>query len=459
MNSLTQNKIFARLQHMIDNDSRLNFTNIRIEKDIFDKLKTYQILHVQNLIDTLTKKRYVIDGSDTGTGKTYSSVAVVKNMNLTPLIICPITIIHTWKCVCKLFNVTPIGIINYEKIKKYGYPPYLKVIDNEYVWNLDKNNVVIFDEAHKCKNSKSLNGEILLSTKSDGNKNNFKVMLLSATISDSPTIFALFGFVMGLYKNIKIGKQSMKYLIREKMKQLDNNWGAQSKSSLNMFLFPDNGSRMELREIMKDESFTNNQISVDCYTISSSNAIFMNDTMNQLSSTGIEKLVEITKLRRKLEKCKVSLLADLTNQYLENNISVVIFMNYIENINLLSKKLGTTNIIYGKQTLLNRQKIIDDFQNNNINIIICNIKCSVGISLHDLHGKQRVSLICPNFSSIDLIQSLGRIYRADLKTPALQRIILCANTYEETIYEKIKQKIDFIDKLNDSDVMMTIKTK
>ncbi len=134
-------------------------------------------------------------------------------------------------------------------------------------------------------------------------------------------------------------------------------------------------------------------------------------------------------------------------------------MNYNKNISILSKKLKIDAIIHGSQTIEERQKIINDFQENKINVIICNIKCSVGISLHDLHGKQRASLICPNFSSIDLIQTLGRIYRADLKTNALQRIILCAGTYEETIYEKIMKKIRFIDKLNDSDITFDISKK
>jgi len=87
-------------------------------------------------------------------------------------------------------------------------------------------------------------------------------------------------------------------------------------------------------------------------------------------------------------------------------------------------------------------------------LILCNIKVgSVGLSFHDKYGVPRVSLISPSCSSIDLTQALGRIYRAGAKTPALQRIVFCANTYEENICENIKEKLNFMSKLNDDDLM------
>lgn len=451
------NEILERITYMMDNDSMSGFSKIALSNEIIDKLKKFQLLHVHNLIDILNKKRYALDCSDTGTGKTYASIAVVKHLKLVPIIICPLSIIHIWKSVCAFFDVKPLLIINYEKIKKYGYPPYLKLIDKKYIWNVPNNTVVIFDEVHKCKNPATSNGKILLSTKTNNlQKNKFKVLLLSATISESPSIFAFFGYVIGLYNNIKVAKKSMEYLIREKIKSLDT-YEVSNKSSLNILLFPENGSRMKIQNITSCSDFTFNQISVDCYTLSESNKKQVNETITQLTKTSCDHLVEINNLRQRIEKYKISILYDLAKQYLDNNISVVIFLNYNKNVKLLSEKLETESIIYGKQTIEERQNIISDFQSNKTNIVICNISCSVGISLHDLHGKQRISLICPSFSSVNLIQALGRIYRVDLKTPAIQKIILCAGTYEEIIYEKIKKKINFIDKLNDTDILLSLK--
>ena len=64
--------------------------------------------------------------------------------------------------------------------------------NDEYEWNLNKRtDIVIVDEAHKCKNHKSLNGKILLSLKSK-----CKIILLSATIADKPENFKVFGFCL-----------------------------------------------------------------------------------------------------------------------------------------------------------------------------------------------------------------------------------------------------------------------
>lgn len=65
----------------------------------------------------------------------------------------------------------------------------------------------------------------------------------------------------------------------------------------------------------------------------------------------------------------------------------------------------------------------------------------------------RVSLISPSFSSVDLVQTLGRIYRIGINTPVLQKIIFCANTYEKYICQKVKQKINFINYISDEDLV------
>ena len=91
------------------------------------------------------------------------------------------------------------------------------------------------------------------------------------------------------------------------------------------------------------------------------------------------------------------------------------------------------------------------------NIIICNIKAGgIGISLHDTIGNHpRVSLISPTWSSIDLVQALGRIHRAGGKSKSLQRIIYTADTIEERIADKLKNKLLNINSINNGDLDLT----
>jgi len=70
-----------------------------------------------------------------------------------------------------------------------------------------------------------------------------------------------------------------------------------------------------------------------------------------------------------------------------------------------------------------------------------------------LHGVPRVSIISPSFRSDQLAQALSRIHRAGAKTPAFQRIIYCAGTCEEIICNRLKEKLKFMAKLNDNDLI------
>jgi superfamily II DNA or RNA helicase len=100
-----------------------------------------------------------------------------------------------------------------------------------------------------------------------------------------------------------------------------------------------------------------------------------------------------------------------------------------------------------------RSKNVEKFQTNESNIIICNINvASLGINLHDLHGKPRASIISPSFSSEQLIQALGRIHRAGSKSHCFQKIVYVAGTCEENICYRLKEKLKFLSKLNDNDL-------
>jgi superfamily II DNA or RNA helicase len=450
MTSITDQKIKERIDYMLKNDKNLTFIKTKINPEAEKILKKYQILHTLNLVVSTKINHIALDGSDTGTGKTYTSIAVAKTLGLSPFIICPRPIIAAWKLVCELFGVTPLAIVNYEKIKKSGNQ-YLTVINNgkDYKWTLPNKTLVIFDEAHKCKNKKSQNGKLLISLK----KVRTKILLLSATISDNPESFAVFGYMLNLYNTVSYGKSWIKSIMREDRKQFSI---TKKETGINKLIYPELGSRMEISELAN--MFPKNQISAVCYTLPASSKKKMADYLialkkNQICDVKkISKMEEIHKIRSKIENLKLNIIKTLTGDYLSNGLSIAIFLNYTQNIKALSKMLGCDNLIYGEQSQEDRENIINSFQSNESSVIICNIKSSIGISLHDINYKQRVSLISPNFSATDLVQALGRIYRTDVKSPALQRIIYCADTYEEDICKKLQNKLKFLNKINDNDM-------
>ena len=95
--------------------------NVNIRNDILNKLLPYQVLHTFNMITAIKNNKLSIDGSFTGTGKTYTTAAACAQLKLYPIIICPKSIIGTWKNILKIFKVEYIMVINYELIRNLKY--------------------------------------------------------------------------------------------------------------------------------------------------------------------------------------------------------------------------------------------------------------------------------------------------------------------------------------------------
>jgi superfamily II DNA or RNA helicase len=140
---------------------------------------------------------------------------------------------------------------------------------------------------------------------------------------------------------------------------------------------------------------------------------------------------------------------------MENNFSVVIFVNFTETLEMLAKELKTKCVVYGEQTLQQRLKNIEDFVEDKQRIIICNVHTGGdSISLNDKYGRfRRVALISPTWSSIKLIQACGRISRTDSKTPSLNKIVYANTKHEKIMCNKIKSKCSIYTAIKDSDLM------
>ena len=448
---------------LINADYDCSILNVNIDKDIQDNLLDYQILHVQNLIGAINNNNIAIDTSDTGCGKTYCALAICKQLNLEPIIICPKSIISNWRRISNKFNVKPLFVCNYETLRRCKYYklndridcPYLSFKDKTFKWhNLKRNNIIIFDEVHFCKNKSTLNGKLLISSLP------YKKLLLSATLIDDLKSFEIFTYLLGWCNNIK---RTKKYLICE-----TNN--CKSFNYLVKKLYPKYASRISIKEL--GDRFPKNNIIVESYDDDNNNLIdeeykkikeyykmldekqdkINENRIGKLSKSGI--LADISFSRQKIELYKIEIIIDLISQYRENKYSIVVFVNFNKTLEMLSKLLDVKCVIHGNQTFEERKKNIKLFQKNLERIIICNIAAGgQSINLHDETGNfPRVSLIVPSFSSTQLIQALGRIHRAGSKSVATQRIIFCSGTVEEHICNRLKEKIKNLSSFNDDDL-------
>ena len=110
--------------------------------------------------------------------------------------------------------------------------------------------------------------------------------------------------------------------------------------------------------------------------------------------------------------------------------------------------------IVGGQTPKQRERDIDAFQADEKRLMLVNIKAgNAGVSLHDLNGNHpRESIISPTYSAIDMIQSMGRIHRAEAKTPTVQNVMFAAQTIEENVCRRVADKLNSLSVFNDNEL-------
>lgn len=424
-------------------------------------LLDYQIKHYKIIKDAIINYSRAIDASDTGTGKTYISLKLCLELNLIPFVICPKSMITTWKRLIDYINIKNYTVISYEKL--YSSNNFIKQNDNnseyKFTWDFDSNPklklpekyLFIYDEAHKCKNIETLNSQIMLSLAS----NNVKILLLSATIIDKDGHFIPFGIVLKIFSDRFTGNLWINNIMKKHRKT--NFLMAAHEELFNKYV-----SRMRISDTIN--IFKNNKIFFEGIEMENYWEIESKyDKIKQLldkkkepdniKNTNIKNgtLSTISYLRMEIELLRVEKIVEMVKKFIKENKSVVIFVNFTDTIVKLSTLLDCKCIIWGDQTLKQRTESIDNFCSDKSRIILCNIQSgSAGISLHDTIGQYaRVSIISPTWSAQNLLQSLGRIHRAMGKTDCEQYIIYSKGTIEESVGNIMKNKINNIRDFND----------
>ena len=442
-----------------------------------------QVPHTKKLIDSINTNGFSVDMSDLGTGKTYVAASMALNLNVPVVVVCPKISMHTWNAVFKLFGITPYAVINYEKLIR-GSTIYLKYKKKLYVngnhWesgkaisiNFPDNALVILDEAHKTRGVKSHTSRFLVALKHHG----FKFHLMSATIATNPLDMRAFGQAVNLHKG-----EDFRAFLKECGGYNDGFGGLKldfgsdvtqnAMKAIHKKLFED--SKCASRMIIKDfgTAFPSNHISAQAFDMGKNSAIIQDiyDEMerelakldDRIKNYSQHHFATLIAGLRKIELLKVPTIVEMVENYVENNTSPVVFLNFTDTIQAVISRLTTLNLghliatIIGGQSVNERQTDIDNFNADKKRIIVGQSQAgSLSISLHDLHGNfPRNSIISPSFRAIDMMQLLGRICRAEGKTHVNQTFVYAGGTIEENIAYKLNKKIQSTGALNDGDLV------
>jgi len=432
-----------------------------------DILKPWQIDAVSKLVPAIKHWDATVDGSEMGVGKTFSAIGTIRELNVPFVIVCPKAVISQWNEVIddhfKLRHLCK-GIINYEllirgrkdsSIASFVLKRELK--RHKFTWKLPKDSIIIWDEAHKLKNYKTKTSKCCLEAFHQG----FKQMFLSATIATSPLDLKTIGICLKMFKNGKTYYEwAYKHGVSKGTWCLEFNNDKEVLKKINRYLFEERGVRKRRDEI---PSFPECEFIVQAYNLDEDKVTSINENFKQML-TELKRLDGLLKneetqivirlrYRQRIELLKVDLFVELAKEAIEAGMSVLLFINYTETINVLSERLNTNCIYSGQVSEKEKIKNKEDFQSNKKNIFLIQVKSGgVGLNLGDLDGLHpRCSIISVDDDSRAIKQCFGRAWRQNSKSKSLVKIPFVADSIEEDVFDNMKLKINNIDLINDAD--------
>ena len=430
-------------------------------------LLPYQVQSLRRAYSAQVKHRVSLDLSDGGTGKTYTAAALVRELGLIPVIVCPKAVRIAFYRVFQSFGIslTMDNIHSWEAMRG-GLKHWVDLERDEqqdwlfqYKWNVDARHIVILDESHKAKGVVTSNSRMVSALKNT----KARVHIASATLASSPLELNAVGQLVGLHQGgssfvqwcesygVSLGSSS-ELAKTEAMKDIHRQ------------LLPEYGTRIRIPDL--GDQFPESQVEAEAYDAGKNTKkiqdvydkmledVAKEESKDNASKFSIFKI--ILKARMKAEMLKAPLFYDLAQDAKENGFSVAMFLNFSGTILKLMSLLKTESVVWGKQSLTARQKVIDEFQADLKNEVICNIKAGgVAVSFHDVRGERaRVAYISPTYSAQDLAQATFRVHRAGGKSKSLQRIVFVAGTIEENVLKRSNKRIRNINTLNDGDLAL-----
>jgi Mimiviridae putative ATP-dependent RNA helicase len=413
----------------------------------------WQKQHFRDTWETFSKTTSALDGSDTGTGKTVSSIAFALEVGLKIFVVCPMSAIAVWRREIKKYHVPTLAVGNYEYFKgdnEYGemqvqyqpgriyhamfkeappFPKYMgfKTLEQAldylmikttvtvgkleefeektgkslrlhsrqikgYKWKLPRNTLVIFDEVHRCKATDSQNMRLLAAAKP------YVTLALSATAGTSPRDFRALGYVLGLHSLYDFDIWTRDHGCKQ------NHWrgwdylpASQGMEKLNSEIYPAHGMRMRIAEIPE---FPETQILAEEFSAKEAPELqkayeeCVKACSAEVKGKSMIQISALLKYRQKAEALKVPLFISLIEEAVEQGFSVPMFVNFTDTLKTLKEHFPSAPVVFGGQSgpkgLAARELGVRLFQEDKERVILLNIQAGgEAIDLHDVRGQYR----------------------------------------------------------------------
>lgn len=456
------------------------------ELNLFD----YQKTHVDGILNSYLVHPGVLDTSRTGSGKTYTTLAIAKKLNLRIFCICPNNIYKKWKELSWEFSGRS-DVFNYNKFsKKINDSGYFNFDGGKYnasekFINLVKSGILlVIDEAHYIKNPRSLRSMAIYSLIKCimANPGKSRIILLSATPFSK--VKGKTGYI-NMIKNIGLcGSEDDWYEIIPGVPPIMIPTGY---NYLRQLIYKNTGFLMPLADrvtnmrktlfecfvssikplffhsmncTFEDHNVSTKNVFVDTSKEDYLKAVQMLDILEENLSvkfdeetnhyvTSISSLKEITNAITILEAIKVKTIEEKIVEKLVENFKnhVIVFCNRKKSVFTLLEKLKMYDPMYiiGNVKMEKRMEIVKKFNHpsSEHRLLIVNIDtvCE-GLDFDDKTGDfPRISFVFPNYSIQKLIQGSGRISRISTKSDVEINFIYIKNAGQEVhMLDNIRNK-------------------
>lgn len=475
-------------------------------------LKPWQQTSAEHLLGVLQNSIAAADMSDTGIGKTFVALAVAQALQLPTLVVCPKISRTAWSATAEEFFGERFSITNYESLRtgRSGYGDWTnqkqlqavrsfihvcqrclrryretEIIDpclysaggqhcfdskprpirrGEFRFNRAIS-FLIFDEAHRCGDSNSLNAEMLLAAKRQG----LPHLLLSATLAESPLKLRAIGYSLGLHNdksdamlaNGRVGAKAFYGWAARNGCRRDprfHGWkwiagAAEQKSIMSAIraqIIPSRGVRVRCEEI---PGFPEQVISADLIDLDEPATRKIKELYVQLEEEGHLEITKILKVRQEIELLKIPAMLEISRDRMQQGFFVGLFVNFRETVANLSRSLEVP-FIDGTVTGQKRDSIISSCQDNSLHGLVLNSEAAgICINLQDLDGQHpRFGIVSPPWSAVTFRQLTGRFRREGGRSKSFFKVLFAAGTVEVNMHRALRGKLNALDSLNDNDL-------
>jgi hypothetical protein len=393
---------------------------------------------------------------------------VAKEYGHPVFIVAPKAILPKWKELSADIGITPLGIMNIERLKR---SKFIAKVGSSYVWTLPPGVLIIFDEIHQAGGVKTANAMILYATRAA----KLPVIGLSATVANSPLRLRALGYLLGLFPDwFKFYPWALQHGAEEITMRV---WrGGQPQFIKTIQFVPEHKVAQEGVQKIHEDIFTagkgfrlrsgespgfpDNQIIVERLAFDATSDIrkAYAAIQSELDKAGGLAITKTLALRQQIELLRIPDLSEMVRDLSEEH-SVVVFLNFRESVKRMKDFLNEkapeyrVSVIVGEQAEGVREEERLFFQRNESRICLCTFGAGgMSIDLHDLLGRPRISIINPTWSAVQLTQSLGRIHRAGSLSPAVQKLIYAAGTVEEDVAKRVEASLNNLSLLQDGEL-------